>query len=256
MSNAKKKSFILYTDFKEVLDKLSDEQAGRVFKSLLEWQSNGSIENADTLTDLITTPIITQFKRDQNKWEEIRLKRSEAGRKGGRPRGDKAKKAIASFDKQTITKKAVNVTVNGNVNDTVRRKESDRSIVELIYKAYPKKVGKGAAIKAIEKALQTIEAEKLKEAVEAYAAAVAEWPASDKNFIKHPSTWFNQQCWEDDRETWKRQNTKINGRTNGTTNRGVNRNAGTRNEGKGHLYAGATGGNTRSLFPGVSDGGR
>jgi hypothetical protein len=44
-------------------------------------------------------------------------------------------------------------------------------------------------------------------------------------------------------------NQSINGRHNGTGNKGSGRNAGTCNEGKAQSYAGATGGNTRSLFP-------
>ena len=128
-----KKSFILYTDFKEVLDKLSDEQAGKVMKSLYQWQTDGRVEYCDTMTDLIITPLISQFKRDADKWESIRLKRSEAGKKGGRPRVHKAKQANASFDKQTITKKAVNANVTVNVNDTVTSKvsESDDSSCQL-----------------------------------------------------------------------------------------------------------------------------
>lgn len=115
MEGTSKKSFILYTDFKEVLDKLTDEQAGKVMKALFDWQVNGDAAEHDTLTDLITTPIITQFKRDQDKWESIRLKRSESGKLGGRPRKHKAKEANALLGKQNKAKKAVNVTVNDNV---------------------------------------------------------------------------------------------------------------------------------------------
>lgn len=132
MDGSNKKSFILYTDFKEVLDKLTDEQAGKVMKTLFDWQVNGDVAKHDTLTDLITTPIITQFKRDQDKWEVIRLKRSESGKLGGRPKIHKAKKANALSGKQSKAKKAVNVTVNANVNVTSKSKARPSSVNELI----------------------------------------------------------------------------------------------------------------------------
>lgn len=76
--------------------------------------------------------------------------------------------------------------------------------VEAIYAAYPRKVAKQDALKAIAKALQIVPADTLLEAVSAYAAATAEWPDADKEYIPHPSTWFNGGRYNDDRTTWKR----------------------------------------------------
>lgn len=69
-----------------------------------------------------------------------------------------------------------------------------------IYRLYPKKVGKDAALKAIVKALAKIDAPSLAEAVTAFALAKK---GSDPQYIPNPATWFNQCRWEDDRETWK-----------------------------------------------------
>lgn len=71
---------------------------------------------------------------------------------------------------------------------------------EAIYSAYPKKVAKGAALKAIEKALRKIKARELLEAVGAYAKATQ---GSDLALLPNPATWFNGQQWLDDRSTWK-----------------------------------------------------
>jgi hypothetical protein len=78
---------------------------------------------------------------------------------------------------------------------------------EAIYQAYPKHVGKKAALKAIAKALEHVMQEYLLAAVTEYAAAVA---GSDKQYIPHPATWFNHRRWEDDRDEWKREG--INGK--------------------------------------------
>jgi len=161
---------------------------------------------------------------------------------------------------QPINQQNVTISTNNqptinqatNKNDKNVRKKDITSTAESIYQFFPRKVGKGAAVKAIEKALKIVDAETLKSAVKEYSIAAAQWPESEKHFIKHPATWFNQQCWEDDRETWKRQNTQTNGTGYGSGTSKVNRNHGTRNEGKGHLYAGATGGrDSRGMLPGI-----
>lgn len=77
-----------------------------------------------------------------------------------------------------------------------------------IYSAYPRKVGRGAALKAIEKALTQISFEELSQKVAQYAAAVEQWPEEQKRFIPHPATWFNQERYFDDSNEWQYPNPK------------------------------------------------
>jgi hypothetical protein len=77
--------------------------------------------------------------------------------------------------------------------------ETDRYVEEL-FQLYPRKVGKGAAVKAIAKALVGTPFVDLKAAVQEYAEAKA---GEDPQFIPHPSTWFNERRWEDDRAMWR-----------------------------------------------------
>lgn len=87
-------------------------------------------------------------------------------------------------------------------------------VAESIYHAYPKRVGKQGAIKAIKKALALKPAEALLKASRLYAEAVATWPESDRVYIPHPATWFNRGSYEDDPQNWKRNDPhqKSNGR--------------------------------------------
>src|SRR5690606_4759042 len=71
---------------------------------------------------------------------------------------------------------------------------------EQIYQAYPIKVGRKKALEAITKALKECPFEQLLESVQEFAAAVDGTP--DRSKIKHPATWFNQGCWDDDRSVW------------------------------------------------------
>jgi hypothetical protein len=77
---------------------------------------------------------------------------------------------------------------------------------EDIYKAYPRKVGKAAAIKAINKALRVSNRSSIGMllVVQQYAKAVATWPENEKQFIPHPATWFNRGSYDDDVKEWQR----------------------------------------------------
>ena len=75
---------------------------------------------------------------------------------------------------------------------------------EQIYAAYPRKVGKQGAVKAIQRAATRHPMPALLQAVIAYATAVKAWPASEKQYVPHPQTWFNQGRYEDDPKEWQR----------------------------------------------------
>ena len=106
-----KKSFVLYNDYYKHIIKLSDEDAGQLFKAILASANNEEIPELSPIADITFSFISEQLIRDTSKWENICKKRSEAGKKGGRPKTEKANQ------KQTKAKKADNDTVN--VNDTV-----------------------------------------------------------------------------------------------------------------------------------------
>lgn len=116
---------------------------------------------------------------------------------------------IAKHDTETRNQK----TENSNQNTPIVPKGTDTTslpdwlkLAEAIYAIYPKKVGKTAALKAIEKILKagTLTELELQASVRAYAAAVSKWPEQDKTFVPHPATWFNQGRYADDPATWIR----------------------------------------------------
>lgn len=111
-----KKSFVLYSDQKELFNQLTDEAAGKLIKHIFAYVNDEKPETDDVIIKLAFTPIKQQLKRDLKKFEQIREKRSEAGKKGMKSRWNDNKA------KQTIT----NITdnVNDNVNDNVINKEA------------------------------------------------------------------------------------------------------------------------------------
>jgi hypothetical protein len=113
-----KNSFILYHDQKEVIDELSDEDAGKLFKAIYEYNVNKKMDLTGALK-LIFIPFRKTFDRNDDKWEDIVKKRSEAGKKGMEKRWKEGKN-ITNDNKcyQMITNitDSVSVSVSDNVN--------------------------------------------------------------------------------------------------------------------------------------------
>lgn len=84
--------------------------------------------------------------------------------------------------------------------------------IESVYREYPRKVAKGAALKAIRSALSRIAKRTdlddpvgwLVERVKAYAKAREN---EDRDYTPYPATWFNQERYDDDPKEWKRSTT-------------------------------------------------
>jgi len=113
-----KKSFILYCDLIHEVDHLTNEEKGLLFQHLLEYVNDKNPVLEDRVLLGSWKHIERQLKRDLAKYEAIKTKRVEAGRKGGKQ--TQANQASATFAKanQSVNGNVnVNVTVNDNVND-------------------------------------------------------------------------------------------------------------------------------------------
>lgn len=68
---------------------------------------------------------------------------------------------------------------------------------ETFWKLYPRRKGKGDARKAFKRARKQVEFSTLMEGLRAYT----QWCAAEmkeSRYICHPSTWLNQERWEDE----------------------------------------------------------
>ena len=83
MSNDKK-SFVLYADYHNFICQLSDEQAGQVFKKILEFVSEGTDEPIpDPMANMAWSMIKNNLMRDMDKWQVTKAERETKGRIGG-----------------------------------------------------------------------------------------------------------------------------------------------------------------------------
>ena len=123
-----KDSFILYTEQKEVIDKLSDEQAGKLIKAIYEYVETGKMPKLDITLELVIIPFKQNIDRNANKYEETKKKRSEAGKIGAEVKKQRqAKQANANFAKGKEAKQADNVNEKVNVNENVNVNANDNA---------------------------------------------------------------------------------------------------------------------------------
>jgi hypothetical protein len=120
-----KKSFVLYTDQREVFDELDDAEAGKLIKHIFAYVNDEDPETENKLLRLAFLPIKTQLKRDLKLWDNKKSQRSEAGKKGGLAKASKAKQTLAkpSNARNGLANVAVNDNVNVNVIYTDTQKE-------------------------------------------------------------------------------------------------------------------------------------
>lgn len=97
-----------------------------------------------------------------------------------------------------------------DVGNARRDAWSERDI-ERIRTAYPRRVAKQAAQRAIRAALRRIRDDGhtdpigyLLEATTSFSQATDTWPENERQYIPYPATWFNGGRYDDDRSQWRR----------------------------------------------------
>ena len=118
-----KKSFVLYSDLIHNIDHLTNEEKGILFQHLLEYVNDLKPVLKDRLVLTAWKPIERQLKRDLQKFEDVKGKRSEAGKRSAELRALKKIEQnprnptrVESVE-ECSTNPTVNVNDNENVND-------------------------------------------------------------------------------------------------------------------------------------------
>jgi hypothetical protein len=125
-----KKSFILHIDSLDVLDDLSDQQTGQLFKAIRDYQ-NGNEVKLDGLMNAVFKTFKNQFVRDANKYDSVVTRNRLNGSKGGRPKLTRPNPnnpvgLLETQTKPTEPKKADSDSGNGNDNDSKKDNVNDK----------------------------------------------------------------------------------------------------------------------------------
>ncbi|MFR8116871.1 MAG: DUF6291 domain-containing protein [Clostridia bacterium] len=81
-----KASFLIYLDYQEQFELLSDEQAGQLIKAIIKYEKTGEITELDGMVKMAFSFIKTQLDRDREKYQAKCEKNRENAKKGGRPK--------------------------------------------------------------------------------------------------------------------------------------------------------------------------
>ena len=125
---ANKDGVILYISQFEAVEELSDEELGKLYRALFNdrlrsigKQPKKEVE-LDGMTKIAYNFLANQLAIDAMKYEEISRKRSEAGKKGGAPKGNSN---ASKSDKTSKTSKNKQNKPNENENENENEKKND-----------------------------------------------------------------------------------------------------------------------------------
>lgn len=134
-----KKSFVIHKDSLNILDDLTDKQAGILFKTIRDYQNNQPIK-LDEITKLVFNPFKNQFIRDDEKYTITCERRAVSGSIGGKKKvanTTKHKQKLAKVANATKHKQEV-AKVAESKNDSESDSESDnKKIKKINKKSYP-----------------------------------------------------------------------------------------------------------------------
>jgi hypothetical protein len=180
----------------DILDDLSVNQAGLLFKAIKAYQNDEEIE-VDEIVKLVFSPFKNQFKRDDEKYTKTCERRAIAGSKGGKQKvanASKCKQELANVADKKNKNKNKNKTKNDNDSDNKSdsKKEVTVDRFDEFWGLYDKKTGLPKC-KAKFSKLADSDIELIFKNLPAYVASTP-----DKKFRKNPEVWINNQCWHDE----------------------------------------------------------
>ena len=124
-----KKSFILYADLINSIDHLTNEEKGILFTHLLEYVNDKNPVLEDRVILSAWKPIQLQLKRDLVRFNEVKAKRSEAGKRSAEVRALKSNEQSPtnSTSVESVQHRSANPTVNDTVNVNENVNDNDIS---------------------------------------------------------------------------------------------------------------------------------
>ena len=113
-----KKSFVLYADLLDNIEHLTNEEKGILFNHLLEYVNDKNPILEDRILVTAWKPIEKQLKRDLKKFEEVKTKRSEAGKRSAELRALKGNEQTStnSISVESVEQTSTNSTDNDKCN--------------------------------------------------------------------------------------------------------------------------------------------
>ena len=84
-----KSSFLIYLDYEEQFNLLTDEQIGQLMRAIIKYERTREIPQLNGIVKMAFSFIKTQLDRDREKYQARCEKNRENAKKGGRPKKEK-----------------------------------------------------------------------------------------------------------------------------------------------------------------------
>ena len=131
-----KKAVIVYADWIDQFEYLTDEEAGKLIKHLFRYVNDLNPVAPDRFIESQFIPLKTILRRDLEKWEKTIEGRSRAGKASAEARKQKEQSQTNSTNVENDKQKATNPTVivkdNDIVSDILLKKETKENIPSWI----------------------------------------------------------------------------------------------------------------------------
>ena len=124
-----RKSFIIYKNFYEPIKHLSDDDLGKLFRAIFQYQISNGVE----VEDNIKIPFEffkNQFNLDNEKWLKRAQSSRENGSLGGRPSEPRKPSGLFGLDQKPTKPDTVTDTDTVNVDVTVTENETEKDFKE------------------------------------------------------------------------------------------------------------------------------
>ncbi len=132
----KRKSFVMYTEYKEHLQLLTLEQLGSLIFALFEYAENGTeIDTDNAVLKIAFSFIRAQMDRDDEKYQKICERNRQNGKGGGRP--SKNPVGFLGTEKTLNDNDNKNYNKNKNYYDNVNKNDNEHS-ARMLERAHKK----------------------------------------------------------------------------------------------------------------------
>lgn len=193
-----KSSFLIYHEYREALELLTDEQRGQLLMALIDYSEAGKLPKLDGVAMMAFTFIRSQMDRDLEKYNNRCKTSRENGKKGGRPKKINKNEESENLENQTVLKKTEKNPENPikiknhdkekDINKNTMCKSKADALFERVWQLYPKKRGKGQVSEDSKRRLLDIGFEELERAINRYKADL---DLEDWRKPQNGSTFFN-----------------------------------------------------------------
>ena len=212
------KSFVMYDSWTEMVEDLTDEEAGRLLKAIYAYRQDKTHKPDDRALRPVFNILKQRFEEDDEAYQEKVAKRAEAGLRGGRPKQTEAKKANGFSEKQTKAKKANAFSEKQNNPDTDTESDTDTVTDTESDKEIKKKPSRAAFVKPTLEEIKAYCKERKNnvdpeafmdfytskgwkvgsQSMKDWKAAVRTWEKREKPKEKPPDKFVNQRTYDYD----------------------------------------------------------